>query len=115
MRFVQTLQLKDDKQLIEAYKLQHSPEQMWPEIIEGIRAVGIEEMEIYISGNQLVMIVDAPDDFNWDESMARLATLPRQQEWEELNARYQQCDPNATSDQKWQMMQRFFHLYDTNK
>lgn len=115
MRFVQTLDLKNDPQLIEAYTRQHSPEQMWPEIIEGIRSVGIEEMEIYISGNHLVMIVDAPDDFNWDQAMARLATLPRQQEWETWNAQYQQCSPTDTSDQKWHMMRRFFHLYDTKK
>lgn len=112
MRYVQTLQLKDDPQLIEAYIAQHSPQQMWPEIIEGIRQVGIQEMELYICGNQLVMIVDAPEGFDWDNAMKKLATLPRQQEWETWNSQYQQCSPNDTSDQKWHMMSRFFHLYD---
>lgn len=111
MRFVQTLQLKDDPSLIEKYKAQHSPQQMWPEIIEGIRQVGIEEMELYICGNQLVMIVDAPDNFDWDSAMAQLANLPRQQEWETWNSQYQQCSPTDTSNQKWKMMERFFHLY----
>jgi L-rhamnose mutarotase len=44
--------------------------------------------------------------------MARLATLPRQAEWEAFVAQFQKCDPNATSDGKWMMMQRIFHLYD---
>lgn len=75
MRFVQTLELKDNPSLIEAYKAQHSRQQMWPEIIEGIRQVGIEEMELYICGNQLVMIVDAPDDFDWDAAIWHTSQL----------------------------------------
>ncbi len=69
-------------------------------------------MEIYIAGNRLVMVVDAPEDLDWDASMARLATLPRQAEWEELVGKFQKCGKNATSDEKWQMMERMFYLYD---
>ena len=58
------------------------------------------------------MIVDTPLDFQWDEAMARLATLPRQEEWEQYVAQFQNCDANATSDEKWQMMERMFYLYD---
>ena len=58
------------------------------------------------------MIVDAPEDFCWDEAMARLATLPRQAEWEAFVSQFQGCDANATSDEKWQMMERMFYLYD---
>lgn len=110
-RFVQTMQLKDDSQLIRKYREAHDKEHFWREIEEGIKQVGILEMEIYISGNTLVMIVDAPIDFNWDEAMARLATLPRQEEWERHVAEFQDCDADATSDQKWQMMERMFYLY----
>lgn len=110
-RFVQTMQLKDDSELIRKYREAHDKEHFWHEIEEGIKQVGILEMEIYISGNTLVMIVDAPLDFNWDEAMARLATLPRQEEWERYIAAFQDCDENATSDQKWQMTERMFYLY----
>lgn len=110
-RFVQTMQLKNDSQLIRKYREAHDKEHFWREIEEGIKQVGILEMEIYISGNTLVMIVDAPVDFNWDEAMARLATLPRQEEWERHVAEFQDCDANATSDQKWLMMERMFYLY----
>ena len=111
-RYVQTMDLKDEPTLIARYRRAHSREEAWQEIIDGIRQVGILEMEVYICGNRLVMVVDTPEDFCWEEAMARLATLPRQAEWEEYVAQFQQCDPTATSDQKWQMMERIFHLYE---
>lgn len=110
-RYVQTMELKDDDDLIKRYKQAHSKEFFWKEINEGIRAVGILEMEIYITGNRLVMIVDAPLCFDWSSAMERLATLPRQEEWEHYVAMFQQCAADATSDQKWQMMERMFYLY----
>ena len=57
------------------------------------------------------MIVEAPADFDWDSAMQRLATLPRQAEWEALTAKYQQAGAGATSNEKWQLMERIFHLY----
>jgi L-rhamnose mutarotase len=110
-RFVQTMELRDDPELIALYRKAHSEEECWKEIVEGIRAVGILEMELYILGTRLVMIVDAPADFNWDEAMSRLATLPRQAEWEQYVARFQKCAEEQRSDEKWQMMERMFHLY----
>ena len=79
---------------------------------EGIRQVGILEMEIYLIGNHLTMIVDTPLDFDWTTAMDRLATLPRQTEWEAFVAKFQGCAANARSDEKWQPMERIFHLYD---
>lgn len=111
-RYVQILDLKDDDQLIEAYIKQHSKPHMWREIIDGIKAVGILEMELYIQGNRLVMIVETPLDFDWDKAMSKLAKLPRQQEWEDWNAQYQDCKIGETSDEKWKLMVRMFHLYE---
>lgn len=111
-RFCQTLDLRDDPELIRRYRECHDPVHSWPEIREGIRSVGILEMEIYILGSRLFMIVEAPLDFDWDSAMARLATLPRQAEWEHFVATFQRCAEGATSDQKWQMMERMFYLYD---
>lgn len=111
-RYVQTMELKDDCELIRKYREAHDKAHFWDEIKQGIQAVGILEMEIYILGTRLVMIVDAPADFCWDEAMARLATLPRQAEWEAHVAEFQQCSAEATSDEKWQMMERMFYLYE---
>ena len=110
-RYCQTLSLRDNPELIEAYRKAHSKEESWPEIRAGIREVGILEMEIYILGSKLFMIVETPLNFDWDKAMAKLATLPRQAEWEEYVAKFQQCAEGATSDEKWQMMERMFYLY----
>ena len=68
--------------------------------------------QLFILGTRLVMIVETPLDFDWDSAMARLATLPRQQEWEDYMAMFQQCKEGATSDEKWQMMEQMFYLYE---
>ena len=111
-RYCQTLSLRDNPELIEAYRKAHSKEESWPEIRAGIREVGILEMEIYILGSKLFMIVETPLNFDWDKAMAKLATLPRQAEWEEYVAKFRQCAEGATSDEKWQMMERMFYLYE---
>ncbi len=110
-RYCQTLDLKDDPELIAAYKALHTEGGAWPEILDGIRAVGILEMEIYLLGTRLFMIVETPADFDWADSMARLAGLPRQSEWEAQTAKFQMADPQAGSAEKWQLMERIFHLY----
>jgi L-rhamnose mutarotase len=110
-RFCQTLDLKDNPELIAEYRRRHSEGEAWKEIIDGIREVGILEMEIYLLGTRLFMIVETPLDFDWDGAMARLATLPRQQEWENYMAEFQDAKPGASSDEKWRMMERIFYLY----
>lgn len=111
-RYCQTLSLKNNPQLIAEYRKIHSRENAWPEIRKGIRSVGILEMEIYISGSLLFMIVETPLDFDWDSAMERLSHLPRQAEWEDCVARFQECAPGSTSSQKWKLMERMFYLYD---
>ena len=110
-RFCQTLDLKDDPALIERYKRAHSKQEAWPEILAGLRQVGILEMEIYILGNRLFMIVETPLDFDWDKAMSELSQLPRQQEWEDYVSLFQASKPGASSAEKWQMMERMFYLY----
>lgn len=110
-RYVQTMELKDEPELIAQYRYLHSAEGSWPEIRAGIRECGILEMEIYILGARLVMIVDAPADLDWDAAMNKMASLPRQAEWEAVVAQFQKCAADARSDEKWQMMERMFYLY----
>ena len=111
-RYCQTLSLKDNPALIAEYRKIHSRAEAWPEIRAGMRSVGILEMEIYISGSQVFMIVETPMDFDWDKAMEQLSRLPRQQEWEDYVARFQECVPGSTSSQKWKLMERMFYLYE---
>ena len=110
-RYCQTLDLRDNPELIAEYRRRHSQEHIWKEVPEGIRQVGILEMEIYLLGTRLFMIVETPLDFDWDTAMARLGTLPRQAEWEDYMAEFQLVKAGMSSAEKWQMMDRIFHLY----
>lgn len=105
-RYCQTLTLVDDPEMIEKYVEVHK--HVWPEIIAGQREVGILSMEIWRLGRSLFMICDTVDDFDWARDMARLATLPRQAEWEAYVSQFQGCSASARSDEKWQLMERIF-------
>lgn len=105
-RYCQTLTLVDDEELIAKYVEAHA--HVWPEIIAGQRAVGIVDMQIYRRGRSLFMIMDTVDDFDFDRDMARLAGLPRQAEWEAYVAQFQGCAADASSADKWQLMERIF-------
>lgn len=107
-RYCQTLELRDDPELIAAYIEEHS--HVWPEVQEGIRSVGILDMQIYALGNRLFMIVDTVDEFDWIRDNARLATLPRQAEWEAYMSRFQEADPDMASTEKWRLMDKVFVL-----
>ena len=111
-RYCQTLDLKDDPELVAEYCRRHGDGEAWREVLDGIRSVGILEMEIYIVGTRLFMIVETPLDFDWDSAMARLSTLPRQQEWEDYMSEFQKAAPGSSSNEKWRMMERIFHLYE---
>lgn len=110
-RYCQTLDLKDNPELIAEYRRRHAEGEAWAEVIDGIKEVGILEMEIYLVDTRLFMIVETPVDFDWDSAMARLATLPRQQEWEDYMSEFQVAAQGASSDDKWRMMERIFYLY----
>lgn len=111
-RYCQTLDLRNSPELIAEYKKRHSQSEMWPEIMAGIRQVGILEMEIYILGTRLFMIVETPLDFDWDMAMTQLSSLHRQEEWEEYMSVFQQAEPGMSSAEKWKPMERMFHLYN---
>ena len=111
-RYCQTLSLKNNPILIEEYRKIHSEEKAWPEIRAGKRAVGILEMEIYILGSQLFMIMETPLDFDWKIAMDKLSNLPRQAEWEKYVSKFQDCPYLSSSAEKWKLMERMFYLYE---
>ena len=105
-RYCQTLTLVEDEAMIAKYVEVHA--HVWPEVIAGQREVGILDMQIYRRGRNLFMIMDTADDFDFERDMARLATLPRQAEWEAYVSLFQGCPANASSADKWQLMERIF-------
>ena len=109
-RYCKVLTLRDDRELIEKYKEVHKPGNIWPEISQGIREVGILDMEIYIQGTNLFMIMDTVPDFDHEKAMKKLATLPRQAEWEEYVSKFQQAGGKQDTPEKWEIVERIFEL-----
>jgi L-rhamnose mutarotase len=109
-RYCKTLELKNDPRLIEEYKKVHSKGNAWPEITRGMLDVGIIDMEIYIQGTRLFMIMDTLPEFDAEKSMARLAEMPRQKEWETFVSKFQKSSADASADEKWQLMERIYKL-----
>lgn len=109
-RYCKTLTLKDDPELIDEYKKAHTMGNLWPEISQGMKEVGILNMEIYVFGNQLFMIMDTVMGFDHDKAMNELAQKPRQAEWEKYVSKFQNTSENATAADKWQLMERIYKL-----
>jgi L-rhamnose mutarotase len=107
-RFCLTLDLKDDPKLIAEYKRYH--EKVWPEVVESIKDSGIEDMEIYLLGTRLFMIMDVSDSFSFDKKAKSDKQNPRVQEWEELMWKFQRALPQAKQGEKWLRMERVFKL-----
>jgi len=109
-RYCKTLVLEDDPQLISEYKKVHQPGNAWPEITRGMIEVGILDMEIYLLGTRLFMVMDTVPEFDHDRDMATLAGKPRQSEWEAFVSRFQKTTSGASADEKWQLMDRIYKL-----
>jgi L-rhamnose mutarotase len=109
-RYCKTLLLKEDPALIDKYKEIHAPGAAWPEVTQGAKDVGILDLEIYIFGNRLFMIMDTVPDFDHDKTMNELSRKPRQQEWETFVSNFQQTSEDASANEKWQLMERIFEM-----
>ena len=109
-RYCKTLELENDPELIAEYKKLHAMGAAWSEVTDGAKEVGILNLEIYISGATLFMIMETVPDFDHDKAMAKLATLPRQSEWEATVSKFQKTSADASADEKWQLLERIFKM-----
>lgn len=107
-RFCLTLDLKDDPKLIAEYKRYH--EKIWPEITQSIKDSGIEDMEIYLLGTRMFMIMEVSESFSFDAKTNADRLNSKVQEWERLMWRFQQSLPQAKPGEKWLPMERIFKL-----
>jgi L-rhamnose mutarotase len=109
-RYCLTLDLKDDPLLIAEYKRCH--EKIWPEITRSIKDSGIVDMEIYLLGTRLFMIMEVNESFSFDAKSRADQLNPRVQEWEALMWSFQKTLPQAKPGEKWLPMERVFKLED---
>ncbi len=109
-RFCLTLDLKDDPQLIAEYKRYH--EKIWPEITRSIKDAGIEDMEIYLLGTRMFMVMEVSESFSFEAKAKADKLNPKVQEWETLMSTFQKVLPQAKPREKWLLMERVFKLED---
>ncbi len=98
-KYALVLDLVDDPGLIAEYENHHR--EVWPEILQSIRDSGILHMEIYRFSNRLFMVIEAEDDFSFEQKAVMDSRNPKVQEWEDLMWKYQQALPGAPPGAKW--------------
>jgi len=107
-RYCLTLDLKNDPQLIAEYKRCH--EKIWPEITDSIKGAGILDLEIYLRGTRMFMILEVDDTFSFEKKAEADRKNQKVQEWEDLMWRFQKALPDALPGEKWLPMERIFVL-----
>jgi len=107
-RYCLALDLKNDPRLIAEYKRYH--EKIWPEITRSIKDAGIEDMEIYLHGTRMFMVMEVSERFSFKTKAKADRENPKVREWEELMWRFQEPLPDAQPGEKWMLMQQIFKL-----
>jgi L-rhamnose mutarotase len=107
-RYCLTLDLKNDHELIAEYRRYH--ERIWPEITKSIRDSGVEDMEIYLLGTRMFMIMDVSEDFSFSAKVEADRSNPKVREWERLMWKFQEPLPQAKPGEKWLLMEQVFKL-----
>lgn len=105
-RYCLTLDLKSDPQLIAEYRRYH--QSVWPQVLQSIGDSGIEDMEIYLLGTRLFMILEVNESFSFEAKARADAANPTVQEWEKLMWEFQQPLAQARPGEKWISMERIF-------
>ena len=65
--YAMALDLREGPGVVEEYARYHRA--VWPEVMEGLKEIGISKMRIFLHGRRLFMYLEAPDDFDlsrWD-------------------------------------------------
>lgn len=109
-RFCFSCDLKDDPELIEEYKAYHAPGNVWPEIAQSIRDAGIIDMQIYLTGNRMFMIMEVDKTFDPARKAKMDEENPQVQAWEALMWKFQEALPWAKDGEKWTPLQKIFQL-----
>ena len=107
-RYCLTLDLKDDPKLIAEYKRYH--EKIWPEITKSIKDAGIHDLEIYLRGTRMFMIMEVDESFSFEKKTQSELENSMVQEWETLMWKFQQALPEARPGEKWLLMEKIFKL-----
>ena len=107
-RTVLAVDLSGSASGIEAYKAHHRL--VWPEVLASLRQAGIQQMDIYLLGRRLVMILETNEPDFRRCFAAHVASGPRVAEWEALMRSLQTPPPGARAGEWWTQMEPVFSL-----
>jgi L-rhamnose mutarotase len=109
MRTVLTVKLKDEPGIVDTYRRHHRA--VWPEVQASLRQAGVDEMDIYLLGHRLVMVVEMRDGIDYRTAFqAHAGSSPRVVEWERLMKSLQEPSEDARAGEWWAVMEPVFHL-----
>ena len=110
-RQVLAIDLKDDE-AVKIYRDHHR--RVWPEVLDSLHNFGVVDMQIYLVGRRLVMIVDTQDGCDLRAAFdKRVASHPRVAEWERLMTSLQQRVPGSRDGEWWAAMEPVFELRES--
>ena len=107
--FGMALNLRDNPQTIEKYKEYHR--NVWPEVEDALKAIGITSMKIFLIGRKLFLYMETVDEFEIERDFPKyLERHPKCQKWDELMCTYQEKIPEAKEEEWWAMMEQVYEL-----
>ena len=104
------LDLADDEEKIAQYCQLH--QKIWPEVTRHLRHHGVTEMEIYLLGTRLVMVMEVSQHFDEAHFSRESKINPVIQRWESLMWQFQRATPWTPEGEKWVSMKPIFSLQD---
>ncbi len=109
--YAKTILLKNEPGKIDEYRRYH--QEIWPEVVESFRKVGVLDIRIWLIGHRLFMVMDTTDEFDPETSMAKYIQLdPKNDQWENLMASYQERVPEARPGEHWADLELVFRMSD---
>lgn len=78
-----------DEGLASEYKKRH--DEIWPELVEEFAVSGIQDMEIFLRGKEVIIVSEVVDSQAW----TRLWTSPVHKRWDQEMSRLLEYDGNT--------------------
>ena len=104
--YAMALDLIDDENIISEYEEYHN--NVWPEVLESIKKLGIDRMRIFRISNRMFMLIEADDSYDPNDLMEYSNTNKKADEWNDIMIKFQQKVPGALPGEWWASMKQVF-------
>ena len=105
-----TVDLYDDPEQIARYRAWHGPNAVPKPVVAAIRADDIRDLEIWLHGTRMMLIMDVGPGFDPAAKATRDAGNADIQAWDQLMRSFQRPVPGTPDGQTWVAMERIHSL-----